>query len=134
VLNLFLKKSRSKAFETTTNLAALLLVVQISIHNNERMLLVSKAKQYELNVTPRMLVNDFFVLKQMVVEGLGAAIIPDYMCGQELGSRELIEMLPNWGMLDVDVYALYLKYRANVPKVKVFLDFLKIVFAKRLTS
>jgi DNA-binding transcriptional LysR family regulator len=117
VLNLFLKKSRSKAFETTTNLAALLLVVQISIHNNER-----------------MLVNDFFVLKQMVVEGLGAAIIPDYMCGQELGSRELIEMLPNWGMLDVDVYALYLKYRANVPKVKVFLDFLKIVFAKRLTS
>jgi LysR family transcriptional regulator AphB len=133
-LKLFLKKSRSKAFETTTNLAALLLVVQISIHNNERMLLVSKAKQYELNVTPRMLVNDFFVLKQMVVEGLGAAIIPDYMCGQELGSRELIEMLPSWGILDVDVYALYPKYRANVPKVKVFLEFLKIVFAKRLTS
>jgi LysR family transcriptional regulator AphB len=98
------------------------------------MLLVSKAKQYELNVTPRMLVNDFFVLKQMVVEGLGAAIIPDYMCGQELGSRELIEMLPSWGILDVDVYALYPKYRANVPKVKVFLEFLKIVFAKRLTS
>lgn len=78
--------------------------------------------------------NDFFVLKQMVVEGLGAAIIPDYMCGQELGSRELIEMLPSWGILDVDVYALYPKCRANVPKVKVFLEFLKIIFAKRLTS
>jgi LysR family transcriptional regulator AphB len=105
-----------------------------SIHNSESVLLASKEKQYELNVTPRMLVNDFLVLKQMVVEGLGVAIIPDYMCEQELGSRGLIALLPGWGMLDVDVYALYPKYRMNVPKVKVFLDFLKIVFAERLVT
>ena len=70
----------------------------------------------------------------MTVEGLGVAIIPDYMCEQELASGKLIQLLPNWGMPEVNVYALYPKHRLNVPKVKAFLDFIQTVFKQRLIN
>jgi DNA-binding transcriptional LysR family regulator len=103
-----------------------------SIQNNERLLLTSKEKQHELTVMPRMLVDDFLILKQMIIEGLGVSIMPDYMCEHELANAKLIQLLPSWGMLDVNVYALYPKHRLNVPKVKVFLDFIQTVFKQRL--
>ena len=104
-----------------------------SIQHNERLLLTSKEKQHQLSVIPRMLVDDFLILKQMIIDGLGVAIIPDYMCEHELANGKLTQLLPNWGMLDVNVYALYPKHRLNVPKVKAFLDFIQTVFTQRLT-
>jgi LysR family transcriptional regulator AphB len=105
-----------------------------SIVNNERLLLTSKNKQHEMKILPRMLVDDFLILKQMTIEGLGVAIIPDYMCEHELANGELIEVLPSWGMPEVHVYALYPKHRLNVPKVKAFLDFIQTVFKQRLIN
>lgn len=105
-----------------------------SIQSNRRLLLTSQEKQYEFSVIPRMLIDDFLILKQMVIEGLGVAIIPDYMCEHELDNGKLIQVLPNWGMPEVAVYALYPKHRLNVPKVKAFLDFIQTVFKQRLTN
>jgi len=105
-----------------------------SIQNTERLLLTSKEKQYELSIKPRMLVDDFLILKQMVVEGLGVAIIPDYMCEHEVENGKLVQVLPSWGMPDVDVYAVYPKHRLNLPKVKAFVNFIQEVFKQRLIS
>lgn len=105
-----------------------------SIQGSGLILLTSKEKQHELKVKPRMLVDDFLILKQMAIEGLGVAIIPDYMCEHEVADGDLVQVLANWGMADVAVYALYPKHRLNLPKVKVFVDFIKAVFKGRLLS
>jgi LysR family transcriptional regulator AphB len=105
-----------------------------SIQDTERLLLTSKEKQYELSIKPRVLVDDFLILKQMIIEDLGVAIIPDYMCEHEVANGELVQVLPNWGMSDVDVYALYPKNRLNLPKVKAFVDFIQTVFKQRLLN
>ena len=105
-----------------------------SIQNNDRLLLTSKEKQHEFRVLPSMLVDDFLILKQMTIEGLGVAIIPSYMCETELANGKLIQVLPNWNMPEVNVYALYPKHRLSVPKVKVFLDFIQEVFKQRLIN
>jgi DNA-binding transcriptional LysR family regulator len=54
-------------------------------------------------------VDDFLILKQMTIEGLGVAIMPSYMCEHELANGKLIQLLPTWGMPEVNVYALYPK-------------------------
>jgi len=105
-----------------------------SVLNRGKCLLQSGEKQQEITVTPKLLIDDFMILKQMVIEGLGVAIIPDYMCQQELSDGRLIQILAPWGMPDVDVYALYPKHRLNIPKVKAFMDFILTVFKQRLTS
>jgi len=103
-----------------------------SIQNSGRLLLESGEVRHELKVAPKMQVDDFGILKQMVIEAVGVAIIPDYMCQQQLANGQLVQVLPSWGMPDVDVYALYPKHRLNIPKVRAFMDFIQAVFKQRL--
>ncbi|MFC1236515.1 LysR substrate-binding domain-containing protein [Vibrio sp. F74] len=98
------------------------------------LLLESGEKQHVFNLAPKMIVDDYVILKEMVVEGLGAAVIPNYMCQQEQENGTLVQILPDWGMPAVDVYALYPKHRLNIPKIKVFMDFIQAVFNQRLTG
>lgn len=105
-----------------------------SVQNRGGLLLKSKQQEYELNLEPKMRIDDFLILKQMVIEGLGLAIIPDYMCQHEVSNGQLTQVLPAWSMPDVDVYALYPKHKLNIPKVKAFVDFIQLVFQERLGS
>jgi len=105
-----------------------------SVHIGGRLSLQSGDKQQEIAVNPKLLVDDFLILKQMAIEGLGVAIIPDYMCEQELASGQLVQVLPTWGMPNVDVFALYPKHRLKIPKVKAFMDFIASVFTRRLAN
>ena len=105
-----------------------------SVHREGRVVLQCGEKQQEINLTPKFLVDDFLILKQMVIEGLGVAIIPDYMCQQELESGNLVQVLPTWGMSNVDIFALYPKHRLNIPKVRAFMDFILTLFKRRLVS
>ncbi|WP_201777800.1 LysR family transcriptional regulator [Thalassomonas actiniarum] len=107
-------------------------LLMTNVQNNGRFLLASREEQQEFKVAAKMLVDDFLMLKQMATEGLGVAIIPDYMCQQELADGKLLQLMPAWGMPDVDVYALYPKHRLNISKVKAFMDFIQAVFKQRL--
>lgn len=105
-----------------------------SVQHSSDLLLTSGNKECRLKLTAKMLIDDFLILKQMASEGIGLAIIPSYMCQQELARGELVEVLPEWGMSKVDVFALYPKHRLNIPKVKAFADFIQTVFKQRLAE
>jgi len=107
-------------------------LLMTNLHNDGRIVLNSGKQQQTFRIVPKMLVDDFLILKQMVIEGVGIAIIPDYMCHQELKSGTLIPLFEDWGMPDVDVYALYPKHRLNIPKVRAFLEYIQKVFNDRL--
>lgn len=102
------------------------------LYKNGSVTLNSGKQLKSFQITPKILVNDFLVLKQMTIEGLGVAIIPDYMCDQELIDGSLVPLFKEWGMPNVDVYALYPKHRLNIPKVKAFLQYIQKVFDERL--
>jgi LysR family transcriptional regulator AphB len=53
---------------------------------------------------------------------------------QEVANGKLTQVLPSWGMSDVDVYALCPKHRLKLPKVKAFVDFIQAVFKQRLIN
>lgn len=110
------------------------LLLMSKVHNGGRFLMESDEEQHDIQVTPKLLVDDFVILKQMAKEGLGVAIIPDYMCQEETASGELVNVLPSWSMPLVDVFALYPKQRLDLPKVKVFMDFIQKAFKQRLLS
>jgi len=109
-----------------------LLMSRMSSSNN--LVLVSGKKQMEQKVRPRFVVDDFSILKQSVVDGLGIAVLPDYMCREEVQSGELIQVLPEWGVQAVDVYALYPQHRVKIPKVKALLEFVIETFHDKLSA
>jgi LysR family transcriptional regulator AphB len=109
------------------------LLIMNSANNDIKLKLLSEqGEAFTLDCQPRLLVDDFVMLKQALVDGLGIAVLPDYMSRKEVASGQLVNILPSWGMAAVDVYALYPKHRAKIPKVKAFLDFVSELYGQTL--
>lgn len=109
------------------------LLIMNTINNDLKLnLLSTENEKYIINCKPRLLVDDFAMLKQALVDGLGIAILPEYMSKEAVTAGQLINILPNWGMKDIDIYALYPRNRVKIPKVKAFLDFVIELYQKKL--
>jgi len=74
--------------------------------------------------TPRYVADDLASLQLAVSSGLGACMLPDYMCRAELRSGCLVQLLPDWGPPIAITHAMYPPRRALVPAVRKLLDFL----------
>ena len=108
------------------------MLVMDNVHGDHAVELVNGRKQKQLSLQPRLLADDFAIIKQGVLDGLGIAIFPAYMCTREIAEGRLIPVLPDWGMEPVDIFALYPQHRVKIPKVKAFLDFVVDLFNERL--
>ncbi|MDP9898803.1 LysR substrate-binding domain-containing protein [Variovorax ginsengisoli] len=73
---------------------------------------------------PRYVVDDLLALKFAVMRGVGASVLPDYMCREEVKAGLLVEVLPGWGPPPTITHAMYPPRRALVPAVRLLLDFL----------
>ena len=73
---------------------------------------------------PRYLADDLLTLKFAVVEGVGASILPDYMCKEDLAAGRLVEVLPGWGPAPGILHAVFPSRRALVPAIRHLIDFL----------
>lgn len=109
------------------------LLIMNPINNDLKLSLVStQGENFTVNSKPRLLVDDFAILKQSLIDGLGIAVLPEYMIREEVSTGKLVNILPNWGMDNVDVYALYPRNRAKIPKVKAFLNFIAELYGNAL--
>jgi len=100
------------------------LLIMNPVNNDAKLTLVSaKNEEHTINCKPRLLVNDFSVLKQSIVDGAGIGVLPEYLAREEVASGMLVTFLPDWSMTNIDIYALYPRNRAKIPKVRAFLDF-----------
>lgn len=73
---------------------------------------------------PRYVVDDLLSLKFGVLQGIGAAILPDYMVRPEVKDGTLVDVLPGWGPALGITHAMYPPRRALVPAVRHLIDFL----------
>lgn len=79
---------------------------------------------HRMTHAPRYVADDLLTLKMAIQQGVGAGMLPDYMCRAELRSGELVEVLPGWQPPPSIVHAVYAPRRALVPAVRRLIDFL----------
>lgn len=79
---------------------------------------------FTLQHQPRLIADDLLTLKQAARDGVGLAVIPDYMCHEDLQSGALVLPLPGWAPAHAIVHAVFPSRRGLVPAVRQFLDFL----------
>lgn len=118
--------------KTLNDLKKVRLLLMGSIYKDNGVELQSNKKSFKLQPKKKLIIDDFSLLKQAAIDKLGIAIIPTYMCKDELKTNNLINILPEWSMQSIDVYAVYPKYRSKIQKVRVFLDFLSYCFSRKL--
>lgn len=94
--------------------------------------LLNKRQTQEISFSPKLVVDDFSVIKQACIDGLGITALPNYMCQDDVNSGRLVKVLPNWQLTPSDMYAIYPRNRINLPKIKILLQFLESVFTEKL--
>ncbi len=79
---------------------------------------------FTLQHRPRLVADDLLTLLQATRDGVGIAVVPDYMCHDELQRGALVLALPGWAPPPAIVHAVFPSRRGMVPSVRQFLDFL----------
>ena len=67
--------------------------------------------------------DDWLVLKQAVLAGLGIAAMPDELCQQDIAAGKLEIVLPAWRLPSVNLHIVYTSRRGLIPAVRTFIDF-----------
>lgn len=77
-----------------------------------------------IDIEPAFSCDNFYVLQQLAIDGLGITILPDYMGKKPLEDSRLIRVLDNWIGAKVDFHALVRSTGGVTPKIRAFLDFM----------
>ncbi len=81
-------------------------------------------REFEWQHHPVLTADDLLTLKFAVMHGVGACMLPDYLCTEELREGTLAPVLPGWSPAPAMVLAVFPSRRGMVPAVRRFLDFL----------
>jgi DNA-binding transcriptional LysR family regulator len=87
--------------------------------------LIRAGKTTAVALRPRLIVNDFELLGEAARSGLGIAMLPLFRCIDDLRSKRLRRILPEWCAREIPIHAVYPSTRQLSPKVKAFLDHLR---------
>jgi DNA-binding transcriptional LysR family regulator len=95
--------------------------------------LASESEVFTCSPKPNMVASNSEVLLDAVIDGLGIALLPDWLVENELSKGTIESVLTDFDSNphsnDVNVYALFSENRRTMKKVRLFIDFLKVHYA-----
>ena len=91
-------------------------------------------ERVEVQVKPRISVNDFEIMGQAARDGLGIAWMPAFGCAADLAAGRLRRVLPSWSSAATPVQVVYPTARHLTPKVHAFVDLLRERFSLRVKA
>ncbi len=71
-------------------------------------------------VPGRVVINDLNMIKSLAVSGAGIALLPPYICRNELASNKLVPVLPGWTTVPSPVHFVYPAQRFVSAKLSAF--------------
>ena len=87
-----------------------------------------------LRVSPVLISEGVASVREAVRAGLGVAVLPDWLIREDLLSRRLVRVLPQWNAKDLPVHVVYAGARLLPTRVRVFIDFAVSYMTKELGS
>ncbi len=85
--------------------------------------LFSKKGGISVTINPRVIINDLDGTYGMVLKGDGIALIPAYMCYEDIKAGKLVRILPEWKTSVSPVHFVYPGQRFVSPKLQAFMKF-----------
>ncbi|HEX7812974.1 MAG TPA: LysR family transcriptional regulator [Burkholderiales bacterium] len=88
------------------------------------MLPAKDGSMHEVALPTRLMTDDFMVLRNAALAGLGATMLPSTYCLNDIQAGRLVLLFPEGSMPAATLQAAYVSRRGMVPAVRAFLDFL----------
>jgi DNA-binding transcriptional LysR family regulator len=76
-----------------------------------------------LPISPVLISEGVTSVREAVRDGLGVALLPDWLIKNELDSGQLVRVLPKWKAKDLPVHVVYPGQRVLPTRVSAFIDF-----------
>jgi DNA-binding transcriptional LysR family regulator len=84
-----------------------------------------------VRISPRLRTNSGDTCRSVALAHGGIVLQPTFLVGAELLSGELVEVLPQFRSIELDVYAVYPSRKHLAPKVRLLVDYLVASFQTR---
>jgi DNA-binding transcriptional LysR family regulator len=91
----------------------------------------SEGDEHSLRVSGPLCANNGDVLRQAALDGLGIAMLPTFLVGEDIRSGRLRRVLVDYAPPEMAIHAVYPPGRYLAPKVRSFIDFLAERFGPR---
>lgn len=98
--------------------------IKLEMLPNHRTLINSAGERCEINFESNISVNNVEAMTQLCINGAGIATPPDYLIEKEIENNTLIELLPNWQVVPIILYAVWPNNVFQNSSTKRLLDFL----------
>jgi DNA-binding transcriptional LysR family regulator len=85
----------------------------------------SGEREKKVRVSARLIVNDFELMREAALAGMGIGLMPAHLCEQALTSGKLKRVLGDWSTAITPLHALYPSARHLSPKVMAFVETLR---------
>jgi DNA-binding transcriptional LysR family regulator len=83
-----------------------------------------KKRSTKLSYVPRIVFDSIAAVREMVIAGLGVAVLPEFMARKERAQRRLVEVLPRWRVPSVPVFAVWPGGTPRPALTLTFVDFI----------
>tara|TARA_R110002050_G_scaffold239188_1_gene375318 strand:- start:2828 stop:3697 length:870 start_codon:yes stop_codon:yes gene_type:complete len=99
--------------------------IKLDMLPNYRTLINSEGEKCEIGFTSNICVNSVEAMTQLCINGAGIATPPDFLIEREIKSNVLVELLPNWQVEPIPLYAVWPSNVFQNSSAKRLLDFLE---------
>lgn len=92
------------------------------LHFSEQPNVIELVPHYKLKVKSRVRADDLETLKKFAIIGQGIAILPNFLCEEELKNGKLVHLLPQWHLGSGFFTLVYPAQKFISPKVQAFVQ------------
>ena len=86
-----------------------------------------------LPISPVLISEGLTSVREAARTGLGIAVLPDWLIHEELRSKRLVRLLPQWKPAEVPLHVVYTGQRSLPARMSAFIDFAVAYMVKELT-
>ncbi len=99
---------------------------------NKRLLLQRGKEHQEILFKSRFSSNETMVLLEATLSHLGIAMLPRYLVTEQIASKSLLEVLPEWQLPELGLHIIFMNKKFVSPQVRLFIDFLSEKIKKQI--
>ncbi len=77
-------------------------------------------------ISPAIRTNSGLTARQMVLGGDCIGLLPDYAVRDDIAAGRLVQLLPDWSHRPGEIAAIYAHKQSMSPRLRAFLDFLRV--------
>lgn len=98
-------------------------LVQPHFYLRDEVTLSRGTEQTTVKLHPVLLLDSVTALREAAIAGSALTVLPEWMLGDTLRSKQLVQVLPEWGISAADVNVVFPTQRHQPERVRTFIDF-----------